>query len=293
MPILKSVGAGGSNLANDTRHVQAALDIWSVADKVPSVVVDGIVGPRTIAAIRNFQSRKSLFSDGRVDPNGPTIKRLEANLLSTAAGQLSNSVANILRNVQREASSGLTPLGLKTAYGRALKLSADLAGESAESAGIRPAIHRIAAFGRPPIVFAAVQAAPIVIIGVAEAMMLALLAAMAMLVLIQMLPTMGKAAEELIRQIQVLMAQLVDGIKAGVAAIEDLVSRNTRAGMKCSAELIAFRTISAQILAEIAAPRLTDPIEQEQRVFRISNLFQKWKQAFNAILECLMANGAI
>jgi peptidoglycan hydrolase-like protein with peptidoglycan-binding domain len=292
MPILRSVGAGGANFRNDTFHVQAALDIWSVADKTASIKVDGIVGPRTIAAIRAYQTRKSLFTDGRVDPNGPTIARLESNLLPTAATQLGNTVTDALRKVLHEASGSLLPFQSKASFQRALGLASHLAGQTQENVGIRPAVHLISAFGRPPVVFAAVQAAPVVIV-VAEAMMLALLATIAMLILIQMLPTLGKAAEDLIRQIQILMAQLVDGIKSAIESIEDLVRRNTRAGMRCSAELIAFRTLSAQLLAELAAPRSANPIEQEQQVIRISNLFQKWKAAFQAVLDCLAANGAV
>ncbi|BDC47810.1 hypothetical protein F183_A01260 [Bryobacterales bacterium F-183] len=47
----------------------------------PKLVEDGLVGPKTIGAIRTFQqSDIALAKDGRVDPNGPTLARINAQL---------------------------------------------------------------------------------------------------------------------------------------------------------------------------------------------------------------------
>lgn len=68
-----SVGAGGRNDPADVRIVQQLL-----ADRGENPgPVDGIVGPRTIAAIRSFQSRFLARPDGRVDPGGRTIRELQ------------------------------------------------------------------------------------------------------------------------------------------------------------------------------------------------------------------------
>lgn len=72
------VGEGGRNLAADTRTIQQALNEVNPAVERPAPLlkVDGIVGPKTLAAIRAFQKRRLGFADGRVDPNGQTIRAL-------------------------------------------------------------------------------------------------------------------------------------------------------------------------------------------------------------------------
>lgn len=73
-----SVGRGGRNNPDDVRAIQAALNAKDVADGGPNpkLVVDGIAGPRTIAAIEKYQTRHLGWADGRVDPDGPTIHAL-------------------------------------------------------------------------------------------------------------------------------------------------------------------------------------------------------------------------
>ena len=43
--------------------------------------VDGIVGPKTIAGIEQYQRRKALAVDGRINPNGQTFNSLKGSLL--------------------------------------------------------------------------------------------------------------------------------------------------------------------------------------------------------------------
>jgi hypothetical protein len=76
--ISASVGAGGANTKRDTRTVQALLNgIGPLEGGPPEMLaVDGIVGPKTLAAIRNFQTAQAGIVDGRVDPAGRTIKAL-------------------------------------------------------------------------------------------------------------------------------------------------------------------------------------------------------------------------
>jgi hypothetical protein len=69
-----SVGAGGKNAPEDVRLVQQLL----VDRGEDPGAVDGISGPRTIAAIRAFQSRVLANPDGRVDVGGRTIRELLA-----------------------------------------------------------------------------------------------------------------------------------------------------------------------------------------------------------------------
>ncbi|MBR0694724.1 peptidoglycan-binding protein [Bradyrhizobium lablabi] len=74
----KSVGQGAANLPDDTRKVQQALNRIQAEQggPTPSLSVDGIVGPKTRAAISRFQSQQLGFSDARVDPGGKTLAKL-------------------------------------------------------------------------------------------------------------------------------------------------------------------------------------------------------------------------
>jgi peptidoglycan hydrolase-like protein with peptidoglycan-binding domain len=80
MPISKSVGKGGSNLRREVRYVQNLLNAWRQQHGRPKIKVDGVLGPETIGAIEDFQRAVTRVVDGRVDPNGPSIKALEAGI---------------------------------------------------------------------------------------------------------------------------------------------------------------------------------------------------------------------
>ena len=82
MPIIirASVGRGGVNRFEDVRVVQELLNKHTPPRMQP-LTVDGIVGPKTIAAIEDFQRRvlSMIHPDGRVDPDGPTLRALCRN----------------------------------------------------------------------------------------------------------------------------------------------------------------------------------------------------------------------
>ncbi|GAA3694052.1 hypothetical protein GCM10022268_01130 [Sphingomonas cynarae] len=69
-----SVGLGGINRRPDVIAVQRLLDH---ADVSPGPI-DGLCGRRTIMAIERFQHGVIGRPDGRVDVNGPTLRRLSA-----------------------------------------------------------------------------------------------------------------------------------------------------------------------------------------------------------------------
>jgi peptidoglycan hydrolase-like protein with peptidoglycan-binding domain len=82
--ISQPVGQGplARNLDDDVKTIQAALNEVTVegvaGGPIPFLDVDGIVGPKTIAAILNFQQVQvtSINADGLVEPGKPTILRL-------------------------------------------------------------------------------------------------------------------------------------------------------------------------------------------------------------------------
>jgi hypothetical protein len=76
-----AVGSGGQNRHDDAITIQEMLNAVPVGWGGPAIKLklDGLVGPSTIAAIRQFQSVQlgTIFTpDGRVDPRQRTIGRL-------------------------------------------------------------------------------------------------------------------------------------------------------------------------------------------------------------------------
>lgn len=79
--ISSAVGRGGRNFPPvDVMTVQYLLNCVPAGQggSVPELVVDGAVGPKTIAAIEKFQRSFGGFGDGRVDPGGATLRALQA-----------------------------------------------------------------------------------------------------------------------------------------------------------------------------------------------------------------------
>lgn len=77
-----SVGTGGRNLVPDVKLVQSLLNAVPASVGGPSVklTVDGQVGAKTIAAIRNYQQLNTKVVDGRVDPRGRMIRHMVDSL---------------------------------------------------------------------------------------------------------------------------------------------------------------------------------------------------------------------
>ncbi|HEY1336231.1 MAG TPA: peptidoglycan-binding domain-containing protein [Bryobacteraceae bacterium] len=71
-----SVGSGCANQAADVGLVQIFLNVMRGIQKKPLLKVDGVCGAPTIAAIREFQAQFTGHADGRVDPNGRTLRTL-------------------------------------------------------------------------------------------------------------------------------------------------------------------------------------------------------------------------
>jgi peptidoglycan hydrolase-like protein with peptidoglycan-binding domain len=80
MGIQASVGNDGANRRTDVESIQQLLNAVPAASggADPDLKVDGICGPKTKAAILNFQLRQfgNRLADGKVDPDGPTMSKL-------------------------------------------------------------------------------------------------------------------------------------------------------------------------------------------------------------------------
>lgn len=120
----KSVGQGGFNHKGDVQTIQRLLNLIEVSDggPMPPLAEDGLVGPKTIGAIRGFQQFHHTGSDGRVDPNGPTLKKMNevpknrlaqqnASRLARTAQAMPDLVA-MARKAQRTAEAAMDFLRL-------------------------------------------------------------------------------------------------------------------------------------------------------------------------------------
>jgi peptidoglycan hydrolase-like protein with peptidoglycan-binding domain len=128
--ISKPVGQGplARNLPDDVRTIQDALNQVTVKGEaggpMPFLVVDGIKGPKTQAAILKFQQTqvKGIRADGTVEPGKKTILRLNEIVapiskfdlnakLATSLPLLRAALAAAIRNLTAIITSGPGPTG--------------------------------------------------------------------------------------------------------------------------------------------------------------------------------------
>jgi hypothetical protein len=97
--VLFSVGRMGVNRADDVRAIQGALSQAPVTQggAMPPLKIDGICGPVTVGAIQHFQLRHFGRSDQRVDPNGPTLARLNELGLSGSVLAFTDQRADLIK----------------------------------------------------------------------------------------------------------------------------------------------------------------------------------------------------
>lgn len=91
-----SVGRNGQNNKEDVKTVQRLLNQQNLTP-LRSLRVDGVAGPATIDTIKHFQSVRVGMKnpDGRVDPNGKTIKKLNESERSASQNSADSSTSKI------------------------------------------------------------------------------------------------------------------------------------------------------------------------------------------------------
>ncbi|WP_157817883.1 peptidoglycan-binding protein [Candidatus Thiodictyon syntrophicum] len=118
--IKASVGVGGVNARVDVLTIQQLLNGVAPEESgpLPLLAEDGITGPLTQGAIHKFQKGQQLkVADGRIDPDGPTLRRL--NEVSTP-GQ--RAIAQLRAVLGADVPAVRNLAGLGPALRRALRL---------------------------------------------------------------------------------------------------------------------------------------------------------------------------
>jgi len=120
-PILASVGARSRNDARDVRLVQLFLNTWMHDCRRPLLLIDGKMGRLTGGAILAFQ-REYLpaHADGRIDPNGPTMRALALLALRTVVREARRSETRSYLPSQTQFMPGEDLLALLYRLGRAV-----------------------------------------------------------------------------------------------------------------------------------------------------------------------------
>jgi peptidoglycan hydrolase-like protein with peptidoglycan-binding domain len=126
--ISASVGRGGINRPDDAHAVQLLLNTFIVAGRLPGIqplTMDGVSGPKTIAAIEAFQRVFVGMNspDGRVDPGGRTLEKLNGSIFQPAATSAS---APAVQPIASQLPSGTGPKQLGFADIRRLAATAGL-----------------------------------------------------------------------------------------------------------------------------------------------------------------------
>jgi peptidoglycan hydrolase-like protein with peptidoglycan-binding domain len=110
--ISDKVGQGGISLKKDVLIIQQALNAVAEArgGPVPRLATDGLIGPKTRAAIGKFQKKNISFVDFRIDPNGPTIKALNAVLGSVTSALTASPTFTVTDEQMERVFSDIVPI---------------------------------------------------------------------------------------------------------------------------------------------------------------------------------------
>jgi peptidoglycan hydrolase-like protein with peptidoglycan-binding domain len=85
--LTKAVGEQAANRHPDVKLIQALLNKKLRIQSKPQLSVDGLFGPNTLSAIKEYQSNFMTKPDGVISPYGMTIKRLWPVAYSNPTGK--------------------------------------------------------------------------------------------------------------------------------------------------------------------------------------------------------------
>ncbi len=136
-----SVGVKGKNVPGDVLRVQDALNAIPAAEGTPSTLLhpDGIAGPKTCAAIQNFQLKHFgwKIADGRIDPDGRTAQLISSLILLYCSDRWN------VRRLESAQPATANVAGVRTINSR------DRLFELADLPGVRRALYYFRAASEP------------------------------------------------------------------------------------------------------------------------------------------------
>ncbi len=284
-----SVGQGGVNHPDDTKAVQRLLgDLQIAAGGIP-LAVDGLVGPKTIGAILAFQQQSpSLPRDGKIDPEGPTLKRLDqvcANLYATIAQEQGLAILHAVPLLPQTPLLAFSLLnGVRESFS-ALRPTAPAAGASRFASPV-PNINAMIGRFRSNLLGAA-QAVPLIFV---------LILILALLVVITSNPIWQRAAKDFVKglkdRLRLLSQKIRDAVQDIVDAIENVIG-GTRCAEVCANEINKVKDLQRQIneLLDRMPANDNDPDALKQMQFQLARLMDQIVAAQAAVVECLQRNG--
>lgn len=283
-----SVGQGGINRPDDVMAVQRLLsDLQIAAGHVP-LDVDGLVGPKTIAAISDFQQQNpGLPVDGRIDPTGPTFTRLDevsSSLYATIAQEQGfpilaaptppgtpGHVAAVFDDIRSDFSA-LAPTERVTGASRF----------------VNPVPNLIAPVDRIRLtLLGAVQVVPLIIV---------LIFILALLIIITSNPIWQRAARETLKglkdRMRLLSQKIRDAVQEIVDAIEGVIG-GTRCAELCANEINKVKDLQQKIneLLDRMPANDNDPDAMKQLQFQLARLLEQIVAAQADVVDCLQRNG--
>ena len=179
MLIAASVGSSGINRRDDVALIQFLLNDWRQRNGRRRIAEDGLVGPETIAAIRDFQGTVTHLVDGRIDSAGPSMTALERMPAAATIRTVASTLLTYLTGLQRDLDrfGGCPPDLRRTIH--------QLSNEALAAGGtIRPIQVTIGAGRRPLLAFATGGSGPRVIgLAIPVPVILLILAAIVLILL--------------------------------------------------------------------------------------------------------------
>jgi hypothetical protein len=298
MSISASVGKKAANRRPDVVIVQKLLNAARRQDRLALIAVDGLVGLQTIDAISAFQKRYTTVANGRVDPDGPTITKLDETFDSVSEPQIRSDLLHILDKLDQQLALTGSQLPAE------VQTQLEMLRNNVEFLAVGCCPLNGGGFANDPSfrwadLGGADQPQPVLTAGPAAAgapvaaMAMLFLALMAMLMLIHLLPHISEALDDLVNQIRILLSKAVDTMEEIVEQIEDMIKRNFRAGLLCAAEIEAFRQASRKLLDWLESPEIPkDELGKRRYDKQAMELYEEFKEAAMEVAACLAANGA-
>jgi ABC-type multidrug transport system fused ATPase/permease subunit len=286
--LVASVGQGGVNRPDDVKVVQSLLgDLQVAADAVP-LNVDGLIGPRTIAAILEFQQQNpNLVHDGRIDPGGATFTRLDevcSNLYATIAQE-----------------QGLPILAAPTPPGTPPQVTALFDDIRSDFSALAPAEHVAGAsrFENPvPSLIAPLSRISLTVLGAVAVvpLIVVLIFILALLVVITSNPIWQRAAKATVQglkdRMRLLSQKIRDAVQDIIDAIENVIG-GTRCAEVCATEVDKLKDLQRQIneLLDRMPANDNDPDAMKQLQFQLARLMEQIVAAQADVVACLQRNG--